>query len=316
MKNNIVVSVLVLNWNGKNFLKKLFDSLERQDLNKDIYEIIMADNGSTDDSVEYVRAHYPTIKIVLNKKNYGYAQGNNLGMKACQGKYILILNTDTKAEPSMLRILLDTIEKEDHIGAVVPIMYYMNEKNMICNAGSQLTNEDWPVRELGANELDASEFHSEKYISAFCGGAVMLRRKMLDDVGIFDGDFFLYFEDSDLSWRGQKKGWKYKINPKATVYHVSKGSSGGEDSRTFQYFVPRNRLLILFKNGSIKNIFRATAKTVLYNIVYPFGRAVFNKDRDTNIQRFSIGIKAIVMAYIYAPKMFLKRLGIIKERVI
>lgn len=314
MNNEVAISVLILNWNGKEFLKPLLDSIRRQTIDRGMYEVVVADNNSSDNSVDYIKKQYPEVRIVLNKKNYGYAEGNNLGIDNCRGRYILVLNTDTKIDKDMLKELYKTIESEKMIGAVVPLMYYMDKSKVICNAGSELTGQDWPVREIGTNQIDSPEYHNMRDISAFCGGAVLLNREMLDKVGLFDSDFFLYFEDSDLSWRGQKQGWKYKINPKAVVYHVSKGSTGGEESKTFQYYVPRNRLLILFKNGSPKNIIRAIAKTILYNVAHPLWRVVVGKDRAINRLRFLSGVKALSMALIYFPKMLMKRYGIISER--
>jgi len=225
----------------------------------------------------------------------------------------LLLNTDLKLSNNVLEVMLKTIKGNKSLGAVVPIMYYMDSPKIICNAGSSLTGKSWPIEELGADKKDTNIYHKKKYITAFCGGAVMLNRLMLKDVGLLDEDFFLYFEDGDLSWRGIKAGWIYSINPSAAVYHVSKGSVGGEDSKTFKYYVSRNRLLILFKHGSITNIVKAAFDVTRYNFVYPLIKLIIRRNRKKSMTQTLLGIKIIFYTILYAPKMLAKRFKIIQE---
>ncbi len=253
----VEISIIVLNWNGQKYLKPLFEHLEKQTLAKEQFEVIMADNNSQkDNSVEFVRKEFPWVKIVQNDDNYGYAKGNNLGIVHAQGEYIVLLNNDTRPEPTWLAELYKVM-KDKQAGAVVPKLMYLHKKNVINNAGSFIREDkSWPIVEQGANEVDKGQYDTVQEVTAFCGASVMLSRKMLDDIGLLDESFFMYFEDGDLSWRGQKKQWKYYLAPQSVVYHEH-GGSGGEESPVFTFHVSRNRILILVKDGKLSLAARA-----------------------------------------------------------
>lgn len=313
-----IVSIVVLNWNGQRFLHDLFTCVEKQSYPKDLYEVIMVDNDSQkDDSVEYVEKNFHWVKLIKNGHNDGFAKGSNIGIKAAIGEYIVLLNNDTKPEPDWLSELINVAVKKK-AGAVVSKLMFDKKRGIINNAGGFLQyDKTWPVIEQGINEKDEGQFEEIQEITAFCGASVLLNRKMLEQIGLFDENFFMYFEDTDLSWRGQRQGWKYYLAPKSIVYHVHAGSSG-EGSPIFNYYVSRNRILILFKNARITLALRglvAVLRDRLWKgLIQLVGSIRLNRGRRAALANLWLGIRVIFSIILLLPTMILKRIGLMKER--
>ncbi len=145
-----------------------------------------------------------TYRLIKNQKNYGYAEGNNKGLKHVKGEYALICNNDLVLDENLIANLVKTA-KENSADIVVPKLMFLNKPGYINNAGSEIVvDSDWPVSETGYNEKDIGQYDSVREISAFCGACVLIKRTFLETVGLFDRRFFMYFEDADLSWRGKK----------------------------------------------------------------------------------------------------------------
>lgn len=315
--SKIDASVVVLNWNGQRFLKDLFDSLTKQTYPRDKYEVIFVDNASKDDSVDFVADNYPDVKVVQNKGNYGFAKGCNIGMANARGKYIVLLNNDTKPEPEWLAELIKVASKKS-VGAVVSKLMFDKKRDVINNAGGFLQyDKTWPVIEQGINEKDQGQYDRVQEITAFCGASVMFSRKMLEQIGLLDEVFFMYFEDTDLSWRGQKKGWKYYLAPKSVLYHVHAGSSG-EDTPLFKFYVSRNRVLTLMKNAKPKIAIKGCAAVLRDRLWHGFKQLIYairqGHDRKKAVDNLWLGLKVLVSCIVLTPLMILKRTGLIKER--
>lgn len=315
--SNIDTSVVVLNWNGKRFLKNLFDSLAKQTYPRDKYEVIFVDNASKDDSVDFVRDSYPWVRIIKNKGNYGFAKGCNAGMVAARGKYIVLLNNDTKTEPKWLAELVRVADKKK-AGAVVSKLMFDKKRGFINNAGGFLQyDKTWPAIEQGINEKDNGQYDRIQEITAFCGASVLFNRKMLEQIGLLDEIFWMYFEDTDLSWRGQKKGWHYYLAPKSVLYHAHAGSSG-EDTPLFKFYVSRNRVLILLKNAKLKLALKGFAAVIRDRLWYGLKQLISaikqGHGRREAIDNLWLGLKVLLSCVALAPFMMLKRAGLIKER--
>lgn len=315
---NPAVSIVILNWNGKRYLKDLFTCLSKQTYPKDKIEVIMVDNNSKkDNSVAFVEKNFPWVRIIKNKENYGFAKGSNIGMLASKGEYIVLLNNDTKPQPRWLEELV-RVAKEKNAGAVVPKLMFDKRRKYINNAGGFLQyDKTWPVIERGINEKDTGQYNKIVEITAFCGASVLLKRAMLDDIGLLDESLWMYFEDTDLSWRGQKKGWKYFFAPESIVYHVHAGSSG-ESTPMFIFQVSRNRQLVLFKNAYPHIILKGFMATLrdriwreLCRLVASFINRTNRKDAAKNLW---LGIKVVASCFRLLPVMLLKRWGLVKER--
>lgn len=318
-KTKPFVSIVVLNWNGKRFVDPFLNSFINQDYPSDRTELIFTDNGSTDDSVDYFNKKYSkekNIKLVLNGKNYGYAGGNNRGIKHAKGDYILICNNDLELDKKLVSSLVESAERT-RAAVTVPKLMYLNKPGIINNAGSRLdARNDWPIWEIGKDEKDAGQFSSEFEITAFCGACPLITREFLHNVGLFDDKFFLYFEDGDLSWRGQIAGYKYMFTPKAIAYHFHTGSSK-EGSPIFNYYVGRNRVLILLKNASFRVIARGIAKTLKDHLFKRLGNiakaSVGKYGKRQSLNEFLASSRMLLGILLLTPYALLKRYKIIKE---
>ncbi len=371
------VSVIVLNYNGKGYLHTCLSSLCNLNYPAQLYEILLVDNGSEDGSVDYVKKHFPRVKVIESSVNLGFAGGNNLGIGKATGDYVALLNNDTAVEQDWLAELVKQCMGDTSVGASTSKMLFMHrflpvqiETTTFCprkegqgsdsrhlgvkvgavtvndidvtkqvqfldgffsaeNCGDQkfrwtgakaqagipilnATNPDRPVtigldmagqvekecalrtatcsekkivgtefktyelkmaldtNKRGGNfinnagstifsdgsgadrgflEQDKGQFEQAEEVFSACGASILMKRAMLEDVGLFDDDFFMYYEDTDLAWRARLRGWRFMYTPKSVVRHVHCGS-GEEWSPLFTFHVERNRLFMLAKNAS------------------------------------------------------------------
>lgn len=317
-----LVSIVVLNWNGKRFIDPFMKSFLRQTYPKDRIELLFTDNGSVDGSVEYLQKHYGAdtrVKVVLNGKNYGYAGGNDLGIKQAKGDYVLIANNDLELEKDAVKELVAAAARHNADITTVKLMY-LNRPGIINNAGSHLEpDSDWPIKELGINEKDKGQYAKDRELTAVCGACILIRRDFLETVGMFDKTFFLYFEDGDLSWRGQRAGKHFWFAAKAIAYHVHTGSSK-EGSPTFNHFVGRNRILILAKNAKFRVMAKGLAKTLrdqlLWRIKNLWASLFRRYSRRLAWSEFWRGQRIIWAILFLLPYAYFKRWKIIKEETL
>lgn len=309
------VSVITLNWNGERFLRKLLPILESQTYPRDRYEVIVVDNYSTkDDSRNFVRKNFPNARLIENDHNAGFTGGMNLGMKETRGDYIVLINNDTQPKNNWLAELV-TCAQRHKAGGVVPKLLFANRGGgkIINNAGSVLhPDRPWPVEEIGAGQKDGPKFSKEIEISALCGTSPLYSRKMLEDIGLFDKHFFMYFEDSDLSWRAQKAGWKFYYCPTSVVSHEHTASSG-EFTPFWTFHVTRNRLLLLFKQSRLSIALRATAGVLREFILAPVYNGLRGRERNHQWYMFKMGAKIILSFLLLLPSMLLKRWRLLPE---
>jgi len=238
-----LLSVIILTWNGRAYLKECLDSLTRQTFRD--FETILVDNGSSDGSAGLVRADYPWVRLLELPENVGFAEGNNRGLALAQGVWIVTLNNDTKTDPGFLAELVRVAEADARTGMVAARMrnYYRPER--IDAAGLKIGNNGLGYN-IGYGEIDRGQY-DESPLFGPCGGAALYRREMLDEIGFFDPDFFAYYEDFDLAWRARLAGWNALAAPRALVYHAH-SATGGEMSRFKVYHTHRNKWFVIVKN--------------------------------------------------------------------
>jgi len=257
-----MISVIVLNRNGKEYLKECLESLKIQTY-KD-FEVIFVDNGSTDDSIEYVKNNFPEVKILALGKNVGFAKGNNEGIKISQGEYIVLLNNDTKVDRFWLEELYKAISKNPSIGFCASKIIFYNDQEKIDSAGDGYSLCGAPFKR-GHFEHKNKHNNKEEVFGA-CAAAAIYRRTMLNDIGFLDEDFFIGFEDSDLSFRAQLRGYKCLYVPKAIVFH--RGSATiGKLSNLQVYYGQRNVEYVYIKNMPSFLIFRYFFSHLIYNLI-------------------------------------------------
>jgi GT2 family glycosyltransferase len=247
-----VISIIILNWNGRKFLKECLDSLLVQTFRE--FETILVDNGSTDGSVPFVRENFPWVRLVLLSENLGFSEGNNRGLKVCQGNFIVTLNNDTRVAPGFLAELLGSADPERGIGMVAAKIVAFLEPGRIDGVGVKIARNGMAYN-IGVGETDTGQYDTARQVFGPCAGAALYCRAMLEQVGFFDPEFFAYQEDTDLAWRGRLAGWKCVTAPKALVYHIHSATSGKMSPFTV-YHVQRNKWYVIFKNWPLDIILK------------------------------------------------------------
>jgi len=217
------VSVIIPNWNGKDYLRECLSSALNQDY--DNFRVILIDNGSTDGSVEFVRNSYSEVEIIALDKNYEFAKANNIGIKKALeegAQFIALLNNDTKVEKNWLSELVRVMESNSKIGICASKMLKMDNPQILDSTGHAFI--DGIIRDRGSGELDRGQYDTKLEVVGGCAGAALYRREMLDEIGLFDEQFGFNYEDVELSWRAYRYGWKARYVPQAIVYHLRSGS--------------------------------------------------------------------------------------------
>ncbi len=231
-------AIIIANWNGKDYLRVCLNSLRVQ--THPDFEIIVADNGSTDGSLEMLRDKYPEVRVLELDANYGFVIASNRGAKATDAEVLVMLNNDTEAEPGWLAALCQALEEHPKAGSAASKILLFDRRDTIHSAGDML-GPDFMPRNRGVWEIDRGQYDDRTEIFGPCGGAAAYRREAWEQVGGFDERLFMYLEDVDLAWRLQKAGWESVFAPEARVYHHLSATGGGVIA---SYYVGRNTLLL------------------------------------------------------------------------
>jgi len=240
----VPVSVIVVNWNGREHLDTCFRSVLTQTLAG--IEPIMVDNGSSDGSIDHVRARFgDAVRIVALAANTGYGCALNAGMRCARGRYLFALNNDTELDAACLSALFAAAAHYPTAGSFAPKILSFTERHRIDNVG-HLLYADGLSRGRGRLEEDHGQYDRDEEILLFSGCAVLLRREMLSDIGAFDEDLFAYCEDTDLGLRAQLAGWRCRAVPTAVVYHKYSASTA-HYAPMKAFLVERNRAWVAVK---------------------------------------------------------------------
>ena len=245
------VSIVILNWNGRKFLEQFLPSV--LSTNYDNYEVIVADNGSIDDSVSFLEKQYPGIRLIRFTENYGFAKGYNEALKQVQGDYYVLLNSDVEVQPGWLQPMINLLETDKNIAACQPkILSYHNKKmfEYAGAAGGWLDKYGYPFakgRVFDICEEDNGQYDQAEPIFWASGAALFIRPDVFHEMNGFDEYFFAHQEEIDLCWRIQLAGYKIYSCPSSVVYHVGGGTlPRGNSLKTFLNF--RNNKIMLSKN--------------------------------------------------------------------
>jgi GT2 family glycosyltransferase len=261
--------VIIPNWNGSDTLVSCLDSLVSQTLD---HHVIVVDNGSIDVSVQLIEKRYPNVELIKHTENKGFAGGVNPGFKRAielKAKYAAAFNNDAEADEQWLANLVKYLDQNDEIGIATSKILDADGSH-IDSTGDYYTNWGLPYPR-GRGEENLDKYDTSTNIFAASGGASLYRVSMLEQIGLFDEDFFAYYEDVDLSFRAQLAGWKVALVPKAIVYHqISATSNKIKGFATFQTM--KNQPLLLQKNMPRKYMFRVGWRFTLAHILF-FARA-------------------------------------------
>ena len=283
------VTAIIVNWNNKDVIVECIQSL--LDQNRNEIDIIVSDNGSKDDSVEFIRKCFPSIKIIENGENLGFGSAVNRGLGLAKGDYLLFLNSDLKLHSKCVGELAKVLESDSNVGGTIPKILHINKQSTINSLGVLINYTGIAYPNL-LGEKDPG--YQEPFESA-CGGIFMLRREVYETVGGFDEDLFLYHEDHDLSWRIRLAGWHLKVAPQAIMYHHYKFNKG-----VLKYYSSeKNRLHILLKNMEIKTLALIFPALIIIEFSQWF-HAVINK-------WFLLKIKSYIEILKLFPRILTKR---------
>lgn len=259
-----LVSVVILNFNGKKFLSECLDSVLKSDYRN--FEVILVDNASTDGSIEFVQKRAicdHDLKIIHNSRNLGFAEGNNVGARAAKGKYVVFLNNDTKVDLGWLKELVAVMESDETIGAAQSKLLLF-DRNTIDSTGDFINSygRGWM---RGCGEEDNGQYDGMDEIFSARGAGMIVKKQILHNVGYFDSAFFMVYEDVDLGWRIRLSGYKVLLAPKSIIHHFGSGTRKEfERPAQSQYYNTRNSLITLIKNYDLKNLFiSATTNTLV-----------------------------------------------------
>ena len=247
-------SVIILNWNGaemlRTYLPSVVKSLQPSSVSIQLY---VADNGSTDNSLEVLKNEFPAVKTIVLDKNYGFAEGYNRAIEQVESDYVVLLNSDVETPEGWLTPLLDYMETQPDVAAVQPKIHSWKRRSFFEHAGAAGGYINWlgyPYcrgRKLWKVEEDKGQYDTFADIEWTSGACMCVRTKVYKELGGLDASFFAHMEEIDLCWRMRNKGWRLVCVPTSTVYHLGGGSLHYDNPRK-NYLNHRNNLLMIYKN--------------------------------------------------------------------
>jgi GT2 family glycosyltransferase len=237
-----MISIVIPNWNGAHHLPVCLASLRAQSHVE--HEVIVADNGSADGSLELLARDFPEVRVLPLGTNRGFTGACNAGLRAARGEILILLNNDTEADPGWLAAVVAAFARHPEAGLVASRMMLFDRRHVFHTAGDYYRLDGIPGNR-GVWEEDRGQYAREEYVFSACGGSSAYRRAMLDQIGMLDEAFFYSCEDLDLAWRAQLAGWKCVYAPDAVVYHKLQASGGGVIS---SFYDGRNFIYLLWKD--------------------------------------------------------------------
>ena len=238
------VSVVIPNFNGMVYLEGVLSSLERQ--TKKNFVTIVVDNGSSDGSCEYIQNHFPEVKLIRLPENFGFCKAVNEGIRASGTEFVLLLNNDIEAAPDFVEEMTAAIQRHEKAFSCQAKMIQFHDRQKLDDAGNYYCALGWAYARGKGRKI--SRYDREEKIFAACGGAAIYRRKIFQEIGLFDEEHFAYLEDTDVGYRARIYGYENWYAPRAVVYHVGSGTSGSRYNQFKTRYSSRNNVYLIYKN--------------------------------------------------------------------
>ena len=246
MPQECELSIITVNYNGLKDTCALIDSIT---FNEDM-EVIVVDNGSKVNEARILQERYPNIKVIRSDKNLGFAGGNNIGIKAAKGKFLYLINNDTVFKEFKPQVLIHRLESSPKIGIVCPKIRFTWDNNPIQFAGyTPLSPITIRNKAIGFGEEDKGQYDTPHQTPYAHGAAMMVKREIIDIIGLMPECYFLYYEELDWSMMITRAGYEIWYDPTSAIYH-KESQSTGQDSPLRTYYITRNRLLLVKRNWS------------------------------------------------------------------
>lgn len=243
-----LVSIVSVNYDQPEVTCEMLASLEKVTYSN--FETLIVDNASPTKSPNIIKEKYPEIQLIISKKNLGFAGGNNIALKQAKGDYVLLLNNDTEVKPDFLESLVELMESDKKIGIVSSKILYFYEDNVIQYAGASPIN---PITSRGSHygykEIDNGQLDEVTETAYPHGACMMIRKSVLEELGLLYEGYFLYYEELDFAERVKRAGYKIYFQPNSSILH-KESISTGKNSPLKTYYMNRNRLLFVRRNRS------------------------------------------------------------------
>lgn len=307
-------AIVILNWNGEKLFDKFMPSVLEYSQGENT-EIIVADNGSTDNSISYLKQYFPSVKIIDLQHNYGFAEGYNQALKQVEADYLVLLNSDVEVSRNWLEPCISRFETDKEIAAVQPKILSFNAPENFEYAGAAggfIDKFGYPFcrgRILNHIEKDENQYNQATEIFWATGACLFIRADVFKNTGGFDGDFFAHMEEIDLCWRLKNQGYKIVYEPQSVVYHLGGATlTYGSPKKIYLNF--RNNLFMLYKN-----LPKTKFKRIFFIRMNLDGVAAVKFLLGFNLKEFCAVIRAHASFYRNLPKLIRKR-EIIQKTVV
>ena len=245
------IAVVILNWNGKHMLERFLPSVTAHTTGN--AEVIIADNGSTDDSIAFLKEHYPTLRIIAMDKNYGFAEGYNRALEQIEADYYVLLNDDVEVTPNWIDPVIAQMEKNPTTAICQPKLLMYDQRDTFeyaGGAGGFIDKYGYPFcrgRIFTTVEKDHHQYDDPCEIFWASGAAMFVRANVWKQLGGLDGEFFAHMEEIDFCWRAKNAGYRVECCPQSVIYHVGGGTlPKSNPHKTYLNF--RNNMALLYKN--------------------------------------------------------------------
>lgn len=298
------VTIVIPNWNGRPHLQRCLPAVLAQTYSH--FEVVIVDNASTDGSVDLVRDQFSQVHLIVNESNLGFAEANNIAIRATSAPYIATLNNDTRIEATWLSELVNSMASDSGVGMAASKILYMQPPYLVDSAGIEVSRAG--LAQNRYNGMHENSVEIEPYeVFGPSAAAALYRRAMLDEIGLFDESYFAYHEDTDLAWRARLMGWRCLYVPTARVYHAHSATSR-QGSPFKRYLLARNGLWTIFKNYPSPGFWLYLPEIVFYNLLSIIYRVI--------LERSWSPVSGSLAALGQMPKVFRQRRLIQNQRCV
>lgn len=242
----VKVTVVIPNYNGIEFLEGCLDSVLNQEPDTPEYEVLVVDNGSADESVEFLRERYPGVKVETLSENTGFCHAVNVGIRLSASPYVILLNNDTKVKEGFIKNLYYSIENRPKAFSVSAMMLMWDKPELVDDAGDRYCALGWAYARGKGKPAELYDRSCEIFSS--CGGAAIYRKSVFDEIGYFDETHFAYLEDLDIGYRARIYGYRNYYEPAARVIHYGSASSGSRYNEWKTSLASANNIYVVGKN--------------------------------------------------------------------
>lgn len=240
------ITIIIPNYNGMKYLPACLQALENQESQTPDFTVLVVDNGSTDGSVQELAENWEQVEKIFLNENTGFCHAVNLGIEAAKTKYVILLNNDTKVMPGFVKALYRAIEEDTSIFSVSAKMLMWDKPELVDDAGDLYCVLGWAYGR--GKGMPAKDYNEPVEVFSACGGAVIYRREVFEEIGLFDEEHFAYLEDLDIGYRARIYGYRNTYEPGAEVLHFGSASTGSRYNPRKTELASANNIYVVFKN--------------------------------------------------------------------